>query len=172
MEIIQNIWNYALPIAGGITVSAIVIFVATIAIKTIINRAIAKIDIQRIEDRAVEQGVQKIRTVSFQQSIEPLVKSELRKVVEAVDERFSEQFIARLSELQAKYDKIIGVLEGIFAFYEKSSVIPAEKKQAVKEKLAEASETIAAAQTIIVDVKGADEEAANDKKRAKARVER
>lgn len=78
--LLNQIWGYVLPIGGGVTLGALIIAILVPTIKGVINKAVSKVDIAKIEQAAVDKGLDKIKTVSFKQSIQPVVESELRKI--------------------------------------------------------------------------------------------
>ena len=133
-EIMQTIWSYALPIGGGLTVGAIITAIAGIVIKAIIDKTFKKINIQDIEDKAVAKGVEKVKTYTFKHNIQPVVNSELEKIVEKVDARVDN----KLDQVNAKYDNLITCFEKFTAYFDNSIGVPDVKKQELKEAIEKA----------------------------------
>ena len=65
MEVLDKIWAYVLPVGGGITLGAVIIAILVPVIKGVITRAVAKIDVEAVEKKAVDKGLDRIKTVSF-----------------------------------------------------------------------------------------------------------
>lgn len=127
-EVFNTVWSYVLPIGGGITIGAIIIFVGTIAIKSLISKAFKKLDIQAIEDRAVEKGVEKVKTYTFKHDIQPLVNSELEKVVEKVDGKLDE----KLDKVDKRYSAVIDCLDKFAKYFDNSIGVSTETKAEFK----------------------------------------
>ena len=67
---------------GGISLAGIMTAILYGCIKGAFNKTISKINVQKIADEATEKGVEKVRKVSFTHSIQPLVESELKKIIQ------------------------------------------------------------------------------------------
>lgn len=134
MEIFETIWGYVLPIGGGITIGSVIIAIGSIVIKTVVDKTMKKIDIEKIEEKAVEKGVEKVKTYTFKHNIQPVVKSELQKVVEVVDDKVE----TKLDQVDKKYDLLIECFEKFTAYFDNSIGVPEEKKKELKETLAKA----------------------------------
>lgn len=83
-----------------------------------------------------EEFVDKIKDVSFEQNIMPIVKSELEKVNENATKVATEQ----LEELQVKYDKLLAVMEKIVNYFDDAPLILEEKKAEAHKAIDEAKE--------------------------------
>ena len=75
MEILNTIWGYVLPIGGGLTVGAIIVAIALPILKGSVTKIVSRLNVEEIEKKAVERGVEQVKKVSFTQNIEPIVKS-------------------------------------------------------------------------------------------------
>ena len=110
IESIQQIWDIIAPYVTGTTIGSIVM----IAVTTIIKSAIAKLGKKQDEvfsSKVVAKEVSnemkdEIKNISFEQTIQPLVESELKKVIEAANEYIKQQ----LKETQEGYNKLINCL--------------------------------------------------------------
>ena len=95
IESIQQIWDIIAPYVTGTTIGSIVM----IAVTTIIKSAIAKLGKKQDEvfsSKVVAKEVSnemkdEIKNISFEQTIQPLVESELKKVIEAANEYIKQQ---------------------------------------------------------------------------------
>ena len=75
--------------------------------------------------------------VGFKQSIAPLVKSELVKVVEVVDDKLNE----KLDEVDKRYSEIVNILSKLSAYFDNSIAVSETAKQELREALADAAKT-------------------------------
>lgn len=135
MEILNQIWNYALPI-GGFTVGAIIIAIGSVLLKGSVTKAFEKkaseLDLAKIEQAAVDKGIEKVKEISFKQSIQPLVNSELEKVYENVARHFEELS----NELAKKQEQTIDILEKLSAYFDNSVGVPDTVKAELKKAIA------------------------------------
>lgn len=147
MNTLNLIWQYVLPIGGGITVGAILISIATLCFKAFASKLISKINIEKVENKAVEKGIEKVKEISFSQSIEPIAKSELEKVTEQANE-----YIIKSNEQTHKdLQTILVILKKFSAYFDDSIAITNEKKQELKEEIDKALECPIQAQEIVIE---------------------
>lgn len=138
IESIQQIWDIIAPYVTGTTIGSIVM----IAVTTIIKSAIAKLGKKQDEvfsSKVVAKEVSnemkdEIKNISFEQTIQPLVESELKKVIEAANEYIKQQ----LKETQEGYNKLINCLEKLAAYFDNSIGVSDEAKTELKQAIEEA----------------------------------
>lgn len=118
-ELLNQIWGYVLPIGGGVTLGALIIAILVPTINGVINKAVSKVDIAKIEQAAVDKGLDKIKTVSFKQSIQPVVESELRKVSEEANRRID----SKIDEMNTNYTKLVNILAKLAAYFDNSIAV-------------------------------------------------
>jgi len=135
METLDLVWQYVLPIGGGITIGAIVVFIGTIAIKVVVSKLLGKINFDKIADKATEKGVEQIKKISFTQTIQEPLESGLKKVNEMANEKIEKE----LGDIQAKYDKLLNVITKL-AHYFDNSIVPQETKNELYQALGESVE--------------------------------
>ena len=145
MEILNTIWQYVLPIGGGVTLGALIIGILVPVVKGTVSKLIDRINVEKIEEKAVNAGVEKIKTVSFKQSIAPLVKSELVKVVEVVDDKIDE----KLDDVDKRYAQIVNILAKLSAYFDNSIAVSEDAKQELRDALADAAKTSYNAEEVI-----------------------
>lgn len=134
MEILNSIWQYVLPIGGGITFGAFCLAVILPFVKGTLAKVVSKIDVEKIESKAVDAGIDRLKDLSFKQNIQPLVKSELQKVVEVVDDKLSE----KLGKVDEGYAKIVNILAKLGAYFDNSIAITDTAKEELKQAVLEA----------------------------------
>lgn len=138
IESIQQIWDIIAPYVTGTTIGSVVM----IAVTTIIKSAIAKLGKKQDEifsSKVVAKEVSnemkdEIKNISFEQTIQPLVESELKKVIEAANEYIKQQ----LKETQEGYNKLINCLEKLAAYFDDSIGVSDEAKTELKQAIEEA----------------------------------
>ena len=145
MEILNTIWQYVLPIGGGVTLGALIIGILVPVVRGTVSKLIDRINVEKIEEKAVNAGVEKIKTMSFKQSIAPLVKSELVKVVEVVDDKINE----KLDEVDKRYAQIVNILAKLSAYFDNSIAVSEDAKQELRDALADAAKTSYNAEEVI-----------------------
>ena len=136
MEILSEIWIWIGSAFGGVSIAAIVSAVIYGCLKGAFNRTISKLNVKKIADEATKQGVEKVKKISFTQSIQPLVESELKKITEEANHYIDKG----LAETQAKYDKLIAVIEKLAAYFDNSIGVSDTAKEELKQAIADAKE--------------------------------
>lgn len=143
---LNEIFNYALPIGGGLAVGTIVTIIAKAVFGGAIKKIVSKIDIEKIEKKAVDNGIDKLKTVSFKQSIQPLVTSELQKVTETVLGKVDE----KLSVVDDGFYKVVDILEKLSAYFDNSIAITDERKEELRNAIKEAKIGAVKEETILL----------------------
>jgi len=128
-EILNTIWQWVLPLLGGVSVSAILSVVISGALSGAFKKTISSINVDKIAETATEKGVEKVKVMAFSQSIQPIVVSELKKVTEEANGYIKKE----LDEVSGKYDKLIKILESLSAYFDNSIGITDETKATLKE---------------------------------------
>lgn len=147
MEILNQIWQAIAPYVAGVSVTGILSAIIYGCLKGAFNRTISKINVEKIADKATEKGIEKVKTVSFKHSIQPLVESELEKI----DEKVAKQFKEELAKVQDNYDKLVAVLEKLSAYFDGSIGVSEQAKAELKQALADAKNEPKMAESIVVD---------------------
>lgn len=138
MEILNTIWGYVLPIGGGLTVGAIIVAIALPILKGSVTKVVSRLNVEEIEKKAVERGVEQVKNISFTQNIQPLVKSELTKVTEAV----TSELQYNIDKVHSDYIAILAILEKLSAYFDNSIAITEEAKQALRDEIEKAKNDI------------------------------
>lgn len=130
MEVLNQVWDYLLPYIPTI-ISAVISTVMIFIIKSIVGKKLNSIDAEKVSTQATNACLNTIKGVSFVQSIEPLVKSELVKVSEQA-KMVSQR---EVKNLIAKYDKIIEILQALKTYFDDSAFISQENKEKLQQKI-------------------------------------
>lgn len=146
MEIFNEIWVWLVAALGGISITSILTAVIIGCLKGAFNRTISKINVEKIADDATNKGIEKVKKISFEQSIQPIVESELKKITEEANKYIE----ASLIETQKKYDNLIAILEKFYAYFD-DSLVSESKKQELKQALEDAKNEPRTAQSVVVE---------------------
>ena len=127
MEYLNIIWGYILPYLP-VVISAIVSGVITIIIKKIVDKKLSTIDAEKVANQATDACLNKIKDVSFEHSIKPLVDSELIKVREE-----SKQIVKNeVKSIVKGNNDIIAILQSLKTYFDDSAFISQDKKDNVQ----------------------------------------
>lgn len=147
MEILNSIWVWILSILGGVSITTILTFVIRITLTNSFKKTIAKIDVEKIAEKATDKGVAKVKKISFNHNIQPLVESELVKI----NEKSTEVLKKELADVQKKYDNLIVIMEKLSAYFDNSIGVAEEKKADLKQAIANAKNDTITAESVIID---------------------
>lgn len=147
MEVINEIWAAIAPYVTGVSISGVLGAVIYGCLKGAFNKTISKINIEKISETATEKGIDKIKNISFTQSIQPLVESELTKITEKANECIKKE----LESVQSKYDNLLNVLEKLSAYFDNSIGVSETAKAELKQALSKAENKPLTAQEIKVE---------------------
>lgn len=138
--IFQTVWGWILAAVGGLSFTGILTAVIWVCLKGSFNRAIEKANLKKTQEDAAEQAaekaVDKIKNVSFKQSLQPVVESQLKKVSEEAQEMVK----AELEEVNANYTKLLNVLEALSKYFDNSIGVSEDAKAELKSAIAQARE--------------------------------
>lgn len=135
-EVLKQILNWISLFLGSALGGAIIGGIISGFFKGKTEKLISNINVKKIAEDTVSEGVEKIKNVSFKQSIQPIVESELEKVNEKADKRLQKT----IEELQIKNDKIIAILEKFIAYFDYSIGIPDKVKEDAHKAVLDAKE--------------------------------
>jgi hypothetical protein len=147
MEILNSIWVWILSILGGVSITTILTFVIRITLTNSFKKTIAKIDVEKIAEKATDKGVAKVKKISFTHNIQPIVESELVKI----NEKSTEVLRKELADVQKKYDNLIVIMEKLSAYFDNSIGVAEEKKVDLRNAIANAKNDTVTAESVIID---------------------
>lgn len=155
MEILNSIWQAIYPYVAGISVTGIISAIIYGCLKGAFNRTINKINVEKIAEKATDKGVDRVKSISFEHSIQPIVMSEIKKLNEQVAKEFKDE----IKKTQDNYNKLIAVIEKLSAYFDGSIGVSEQAKAELKQALSEAKnepaidESVVSAQVIVEDAK-------------------
>lgn len=124
MNWLANLWNAISPYVAGISIGSVVTAIVCGILKGAFEKKLSKINVENIVETATNKAVDKIRKVTFKQTIQPIVESELRKVNEAANERIEDC----LATTNAKLDALLLIEEKQAAYFDNSYFVGEDKK--------------------------------------------
>lgn len=145
-EFLSEFWVWLVGILGGVSITAIITGVICACLKGAFSKAIAKIDTKKITDRAVDEGIAKVKKITFTHNIQPLVESGMEKVYENMNQKLTEA----LEKLYKKQDKMINIMEKFYAYFD-NSMVADETKKALKDAIAEAKDERVEIDSVVVE---------------------
>ena len=145
-EFLSEVWVWALGIIGGISITAIITAIICGCLKGAFSKVIAKIDTKKLADRAVDEGIAKVKKIAFTHNIQPLVESGMEKVYENMNQKLTEA----LAKLYKKQDKMINIMEKFYAYFD-NSMVADETKKALKDAIAEAKDERVEIDSVVVE---------------------
>lgn len=147
MEIFSQIWVWIGTALGGISVAGIISAIIYGCLKGAFNRAISKINVQKIADQATDKGIERVKTVSFSHSIQPLVESELQKI----NEKAVEMVKVYMEEVSKRYENVITILEKLSAYFDNSIGVSETAKEELKKAIETAKIEPKTAESVVID---------------------
>lgn len=146
MEYLNTIWNYVLPVGAGVTVGAIIVYLVAFIVKRIVNKAVNRIDEKRIAKDAADAAIDHVKTISFEQSIQPVCESELIKINEAANKYVDDT----VKELKEQNTTLINLISILASYFDNAIGIPEEKKEAMRNALKKATAGEKVAQRVFI----------------------
>ena len=131
---------------GGVSLLTIIGFVLWKVLTASFNRLLAKINVDGVVDKAVAKAVDRVKSVSFKHSIQPLVESGLEKINEKIDERLEKQ----LAEIKENQAKIVNIFEKFYDYFE-DSMVSDDKKKAMKTAIEDAKQDSVEIESVVVE---------------------
>lgn len=147
MEFLNDIWQQIAPYLAGLSIGGILTAVISKVLLGGIEKLKNKLDIDATVQKCLDKTIEKTKEISFKQSIQPLVESELRKITEETG-RYVEKYCGASDE---KLSQIVKVLEKFSAYFDNSIGIPDSAKQELKDAIAEAKGLPTSVETVIID---------------------
>ena len=147
MEILNQVWVWLVSAIGGISVAGIITSIIYGSLKGAFNKAISKINVEKISEQATEKGIERVKKITFTHSIQPIVESELKKV----NEYSVEILKTYMEETAKKYENVLNVLDKLSAYFDNSIGVSENAKNELKKAIAEAKNEPITAESVVVD---------------------
>lgn len=151
MEILHSFYAWIIGTIAGVSIGAIVVFIARFLWTNAINKVINKLALKKLYDETQKKGIEDLKQISFRQTLEPIAKSELQKINEMADERLNQ----KLKEIQFQYENLLIIIKKFASYFDDSFVISNEKKEELKLLIDNSKNTqpVAEQEIIIEDLK-------------------
>lgn len=147
METLNSIWQAIVPYFAGVSIAGIISAIIYGCLRGAFNRTISKINVKEIADEATEKGVEKVKKITFNHSIQPIVESELKKI----DEHAAELLKAEFQAVNDNYERLILVLEKLAAYFDNSIGVSEQAKAELKAAIEAAKTEPVTAESVIID---------------------
>lgn len=147
METLNAIWQAIYPYVAGVSVTGILSAVIYGCLKGAFSKTISKVNVEKICEDATSKGIDKVKEVSFKQSIQPLCESELKKITEQANEYMK----SYLDEMNKKYDQLIEIIEKLSAYFDNSIGVSDTAKEDLKDSINKAKIAPTTVETEVVD---------------------
>lgn len=147
METLNAIWQAIYPYVAGVSVTGILSAVIYGCLKGAFSKTISKVNVEKICEDATSKGIDKVKEVSFKQSIQPLCESELKKITEQANDYMK----AYLDEMNKKYDQLIEIIEKLSAYFDNSIGVSDTAKEDLKDSINKAKIAPTTVETEVVD---------------------
>ena len=141
METLKHIWEIIAPYFSGGVAGAIIGVIIIPFLKGTITKTTAKLNIDALlekQDEAIENGVNKavdrVKDITFKQSIQPLVESELKKVGEAANAQVADS----VKSIRESNAAVLAAMKALGAYFDDSTV--SEEKKAAFHEIIESAE--------------------------------
>jgi hypothetical protein len=147
METLNAIWQAIYPYVAGVSVTGILSAVIYGCLKGAFSKTISKVNVEKICEDATSKGIDKVKEVSFKQSIQPLCESELKKITEQANDYMK----SYLDEMNKKYDQLIEIIEKLSAYFDNSIGVSDTAKEDLKDSINKAKIATTTVETEVVD---------------------
>ena len=141
---------------GGVSLLTIVGFVLWKVLSASFNRALRKINLEKIVDIATDKAVDRIKKVSFSHNIQPIVLSEVKKLGEEIKLDVRKEF----AEIKENQRKQVVIAEKQASYFE-DSIVSDDKKKALKDAIEDAKQDSVVVESVVVEESPKVEEKAN-----------
>ena len=131
---------------GGVSLLTIVGFVLWKVLSASFNRALRKINLEKIVDIATDKAVDRIKKVSFSHNIQPIVLSEVKKLGEEIKLDVRKEF----AEIKENQRKQVVIAEKQASYFE-DSIVSDDKKKALKDAIENAKQDSVVVESVVVE---------------------
>lgn len=131
---------------GGVSLLTIVGFVLWKVLSASFNRALRKINLDKIVDIATDKAVDRIKKVSFSHNIQPIVLSEVKKLGEEIKADVQKEF----AEIKENQRKQVVIAEKQASYFE-DSIVSDDKKKALKDAIEDAKQDSVVVESVVVE---------------------
>lgn len=163
METFNEVWAYVQPIVTSATFGAIFTAIICGIIKGTISKKFSKLDLDDNVNKIIDASMQRIKDVTFKHDIEPLVEAHLAEIKQELTSEVNEN-LKLIKDVELELSILIGNLA---AYFENSSAITPEKKQAVIDEIQKIQDMVKANEVEIAESVPVIEERQNKKDKKK-----
>lgn len=133
MTTLKGIWTNIAPYVAGISIGGMVSCGFYCLFKFSFNKALNKIDTNKMENKCINAAKQEVKETTFKVSIQPIVQSEIKKATEEITEYSKKELLKSNNDLSQRLDKLTNVVIALGNYFDDSIGVSDTKKQAFKE---------------------------------------
>lgn len=149
MDFLLELWQAIAPYFAGVTISGLISAIIFGCLKGAFNKTINRLNVEKIAETATNKGVEKVKKISFEQSIQPIAESELKKITENANAYIEKQ----LKEVKLYHENTLLILEALAKYFDNSIGVPEETKANLKNVLTNAKTRAKLGQVLTQEVK-------------------
>lgn len=135
---INAIWDAIAPYVTGTGIGAIIGGIMFACLKGAFEKTISKVNYEKTAEKMCNKTLEKVKTVSFSQNIQPMVEDEMKKVLKVMNEHLDET----VGKTQDNYEALLNVMIALSAYFNNGYGIPEEVKENLNKAIKEAQETV------------------------------
>lgn len=153
MEELKALWDIIAPYITTTSISAGVGAIVIAIFKALLNKTLNKLNVGDISNNIAEKTTSKIKNVEVKTSIQPIIESGLKKVMEECNE----QIKGSIGKITEQDQAILNTIECFASYFDGSFAVSDEKKNALANALEEAHKVIDTVDnSVVVTVETAD----------------
>lgn len=145
---INAIWEAIKPYFTAGTIATAIGTIIGVITKHNLVKKLEEIDFKKTEEEVVASGIKKVKEITYKCDITPIVESKLADIQQKALLAVREQ----VAVMQAQYANMLAVLKGIASYFDDSIAISEERKEELREVIANAESELPQVETIVAEV--------------------
>lgn len=145
MEIFRQVIQAIAPYFAGVTIGGIISAIICGCLKGAFDKTIRKVDVEKIANKATDKGIERVKNVTFNHSIQPIVESRMTEI----DEKVAKQFKEEIKKVQEKYDHLISIIEKLSSYFDGSIGVSEQAKAELKQAISDAKSEPVEAESVV-----------------------
>lgn len=147
IDTLNKIWNMVSPYLAGITLGGIVSCVFFCLFRFGFNKALNKVDQEKMVNSAIEGAKENIKQTTFKVDIQPVVLSEVVKATETMTTLITKTTEESNKAIKEQLDKLTAVVVALGDYFDDSIGVSEAKKAFYHEAVEKLEETTSAVST-------------------------
>lgn len=147
VDTLNKIWGMISPYLAGITIGGIVSCAFYALFRFGFNKALSKVDQDKMINNAVEGAKEQIKQTTFKVDIQPVVLSEVVKATETMTTLITKTTEESNKAIKEQLDKLTAVVVALGNYFDDSIGVSESKKATYHEAVSKLDETTSAVST-------------------------